>query len=861
VGIHVVEEEEEAGGGVALQPVEGHPVHHLRGLVEVSRAQARLQAEPDLPGELVEDQLGRGLPGTRQVVWPQVVVLVVALLEAEALGQVDVGDDAAGGVAALLQHLREQVDLLGEDGGLGDGAVGAGDRGGEQAGGGGLRPRGVAEAQVAGPVRLGERAQVGRLDRGVPVAGEVVGPQRVHHDEDQVGLVRDVCGHARGRGRTLLRGHLDPGPEEAQQDHQGQGPQRRHRPEEPTQGRGHEAPPAEEEQQGQDRRRPEHPQQHGQRRHLLVVDVAPQAEEGDEEPEGDQGPEQPEGRRPALGLAAPHGQHAQRRAPQGGEAAQHRGVGQGPVPEHLGLGAEAPRPDHQRLGHAQHDPRDDAGGQAQAGVVHHPCGQGRELLVVCCRPPALALLGQLQGQRRLRRLGVVHLAAVHPAVARAVVGAADHPEEEPEERRHLAHPEAEGGREDGDPRPDDRAQGEQLRRLAHPEPPDGGPDHRGEDLDGGAEHDGPELGLGPRPHRQGHEVVHGGGGEVGQEAADEHPHHQELLVPVGRRGVGEPDHQALEPCLARQREPLEHPLHDPREEEHHQQAADHARRDGHGDRRHRARVGPEDLVAEGKRHQEGEEDAGDAQHFLQHGARGDLHRAAAEACGVVELVGVEARGAGQEEADGPADQKGPEHVAEGERDALAQQHQVPAHHRGEHTEEADRRPDQGEEQEGSGVDLLEDVEHQPPGRHHLIGLGGHGPGQEQPDHAHGQVELEHVEQAGAPGRGSEAARGQGQQRHGDQLENDHAVGPPEIALGRRGTAPDSREPGRIGEAVAGGTACASRAGPRWQARAGGAASGWGTWPGRPLGRCQRPGPRRRGRRPRPSALRVLYPGP
>ena len=130
VRVHVVEEEEEALVGVLVEPVFRDAVHDLGILVEVVEVDlvAAEHAERDLATELVGDQLRARLLRTEEIVGAEVVVVVVALGEAEALGQVHVRDDAARRVPRFLERLGDQHQVLGERGRLRHRVVGRGQR-------------------------------------------------------------------------------------------------------------------------------------------------------------------------------------------------------------------------------------------------------------------------------------------------------------------------------------------------------------------------------------------------------------------------------------------------------------------------------------------------------------------------------------------------------------------------------------------------------------------------------------------------------------------------------------------------------------------------------------------------------------
>ena len=220
----------------------------------------------------------------------------------------------------------------------------------------------------------------------------------------------------------------------------------------------------------------------------------------------------------------------------------------------------------------------------------------------------------------------------------------------------------------------------------------------------------------------------------------------------------------------------------PGEPEHREQRADQAERDRHRDRRDHRPIRAEDLDAERQRDQERQEDAEDAHHLLDRGGGGGFDGLAAEARGVVELVAVETRGAGQEGADEAADQERPEDVAERELDALAAQQHQPAVHRRENADELDARREPAEEEEGARIDQRDLRDDQPPGcdvggvlrnlagemqRLDLVRIHRNLVIEQQPEGAHRHPGLQHVEDAPPP-RLRREARNQDRENRDDQ---------------------------------------------------------------------------------------------
>ncbi len=105
----------EAMLAVAVEPVDCASVHDLGVLVEVREVLVlSAQLQDHAASDLVEDEFGRRLLGADQIVRRQIVVLVVALVEAEALRQVDVAHHAASRIAVVLQRLGYQHNVIRE---------------------------------------------------------------------------------------------------------------------------------------------------------------------------------------------------------------------------------------------------------------------------------------------------------------------------------------------------------------------------------------------------------------------------------------------------------------------------------------------------------------------------------------------------------------------------------------------------------------------------------------------------------------------------------------------------------------------------------------------------------------------------
>ena len=188
------------------------------------------------------------------------------------------------------------------------------------------------------------------------------------------------------------------------------------------------------------------------------------------------------------------------------------------------------------------------------------------------------------------------------------------------------------------------------------------------------------------------------------------------MVLVGRRGVRDAPDDAVQPRLARQRQPLDAPLHHTGEPEHRQQHADDRERNASACERRSLRgaarrknlgVLVKQIHAERQRHQERQEDADRPDDLLEELRRAGFDGTAAEARRVVERVAVEAERAWQERAEEAPDQERAEHMAERQLDALPAQHQDPALHRGQDADELDARGGEAEQREGARVDLLE----------------------------------------------------------------------------------------------------------------------------------------------------------
>ena len=632
---------------------------------------------------------------------------------------------------------------------------------------------------------LEERTDVGRAgpELGV-VALQVVGAQGVDHDQQHVRAIGEFCRDRRAlRAVAATRAEHRGGRETADQRER-EHAQRNAGLRELAGRAAEELRAEEEEQQREPAEEGEDPEQHRHRWHLLEEDVAAHAEDRDGEPERHQTTDQAERGRPALRLFSPHRQDRQHRTADEAEASEEYRIGERTEPHHLCLFAEAALRDHDRFDHADDHAREHARTEPEAGVRDQALLPRRQLVGRGGFAQRALLLG-FQLECGARGFVVVDLLAVDERVAGAVVLAADHPEDEAEERRHLADPEAERGRDDRRRRTDQVADEQQLRGLADAHAADGRPDHGGEDLDGRAEDDRPERGLRTRADGDRHEVVHDGRREVDGEAAEEHQRDDLLLVLIGGRCVRDTRDESAQTLLAGDGQRFDQPLHEPGEEEQREQRADHADRERDREAREERRVLAEDRITEGQRHQEGEEDAGHAEHLLEHGAGGDLDCAAAEARGVVELVAVEACGARQEEADRASDQEGAEDVAEGHLDVLAAQHELPAPHRGEDAAEAHGRAGEHGPHEGGGVDLGQQIDDQLPGRHHLAVGRREVPAQQEPDHRDGQAALERVLHAPLPGLRQQARGKEVDDREGDQ-EHDHvhgAGGLREISIG------------------------------------------------------------------------------
>ena len=196
VGVHVVKEEKEAFILAIIEPIESDLVYDFGVLIEVVEVNlvSTCNAEPNLTHELVDDELRARFCGVGDVVRAEVVVVVVALGKAEALGKIDIRNDAAGRVATRLHGLGDQGQVAGKARGFRHRSVRRGQRGGEQRCGRRLRPRSVGERLIGCPTFC-QPTEIRCLDFG-SIAREVIGAERIDHDEDDVRFILKICGDA-----------------------------------------------------------------------------------------------------------------------------------------------------------------------------------------------------------------------------------------------------------------------------------------------------------------------------------------------------------------------------------------------------------------------------------------------------------------------------------------------------------------------------------------------------------------------------------------------------------------------------------------------------------------------------------------
>ena len=522
VRIHVVQEEEEALVAALFEPLEGDVVHDLGVLVEIVEPDllAAEHAEHDLADELIDDELRARLLRSGDVVGREVVVVVVALGEAEALGEVHVRDDAARRIAALLHRLGDQRQLLRERGGLRHRAMGRGQGRGQQRGRRGLGPRRVGECRVARAL-IGEAAEVRRRD-GPAMTREMVRAQGIDHHEDHVRLVGEprgdrVCRLRLGGGRGEGERERAAEAEDAE-DEDGDGRERRR---EARRDRRESESQRSEDQREHDCAAREYAEHDRQRRHLLEIDVAAQSEKHDEEPERHEARPESEPRHPAPDLETIHREHREEEPAQDREPAEHRRPHQGPVPEHLRVGPEPALRDHDRLAESEQETRRHPRERPRRRAAPEPLAERRRRDLARLYVDVL-----LEGGRRTRRRGIIDLDPVDARERRRVVGAARPPEQEAQHRRRFRRPEAERRRQDRLCAADLLLQQHVLRGLADALARDReGADHGHEDLDRRPEGDLPEI-RADRADRERGVVVHRRGREVDQEREKEDLQHQ-----------------------------------------------------------------------------------------------------------------------------------------------------------------------------------------------------------------------------------------------------------------------------------------------------------------------------------------------
>ena len=177
--------------------LEGVAVHHRGVLVEVAEAEARHRREVDAPEDLVEDQLRRRLLRAEQVIGAEVLVLVEALREAEGLGRDSCSRRCRRwrSRAPAGPRRASRCRATARTSSTSPGACSAPARSAASPSTASSTRR--ARSRVARAAVRSDAAQVRRLDRiRAAVAREMIRAQRVHHDEDQVGPLRERLGTA-----------------------------------------------------------------------------------------------------------------------------------------------------------------------------------------------------------------------------------------------------------------------------------------------------------------------------------------------------------------------------------------------------------------------------------------------------------------------------------------------------------------------------------------------------------------------------------------------------------------------------------------------------------------------------------------